>query len=234
MQTEAFARRHLRAVGGRWSLVEENGRCSLLVGKNECSVYEKRPKQCQQFPFWDSILTGGEALERARESCPGIFVIPPRDTRERAYAALREFYARADARIGAVQAKCELSGNCCDFPKWGHRLFATILEVDFAAEHGPAVGPPEDPQWCEFYRGRRCEARGVRPLACRAFFCDAPKTQQLNELHESLLSELRAIGRAQGYPEGYGDFVELLPARREAIRLMETRRSGGRTIGAPQ
>lgn len=241
MGEEAFARRHVVRAGGRLSLREEAGRCSLLRGTQECSVYADRPEQCRTFPFWPEVLEGGEGFAAARETCPGIFEAPTPSERARAYAALREFYARADAAIAALQPRCELSGNCCDFPVAGHRLFATWLEVDFVAERGPdppsnpdaprgavpgAAAETRHPDWCSYYVGRRCTARDARPLACRAYYCDATKSESLAELHERLLRELRALEREIGYPEGYGDFVELLPARRAALAWLDASRRG--------
>jgi hypothetical protein len=225
---EAFSARFVRNVGGRLSLVEERGRCAMLGDRNECTVYDARPRQCRDFPFWPGVLAGGEEFERARGVCPGILEVPRRAARRAAYRDLEAFYAQADARIQALNPVCSLSGNCCNFPVAGHRLFATILEVDYAAEHGPAPataeGAAERPDWCAFYHGGRCHARGARPLACRAYFCDPKTASALADLHEVLLAELRGLERAHGYPAGYGDFVELLEARRNAISLLDARR----------
>jgi uncharacterized protein len=221
---EAFLRLHVREIDGRLTLLERDGRCSLLSGTNECSVYESRPTQCRSFPFWPSVLEGGEALERAREVCPGIHEVPRRAAREAAYAELRALYAAVDERIERSGAVCWMRGDCCDFARAGHRLFATLLEVDFVAEHGPALGPPERAGGCEMERGGRCRARAVRPLACRTYFCDPSSREPLAELHEEALASVRELERRHRYPAGYGDFVELLPIRRDAIRLLDRRR----------
>ncbi len=226
---EAFARRHVRSVGGRLSLVEESGRCSLLRGKNECAAYEARPAHCATFPFWPGVLQGGDAFERARGVCPGIHEAPPRPVREAAYAALEALYVRVDAEVARHRPLCVLSGDCCDFPTAGHTLFATLLETDLAAERGPAPAAERE-DWCAFYQGRRCSAREVRPLACRTYFCDASTTDRLAALHEESLAEIREIERRFGYPAGYGSFVELLPVRRESMRLLDERRALAETV----
>ncbi|HKE01301.1 MAG TPA: YkgJ family cysteine cluster protein [Planctomycetota bacterium] len=222
---EAFARRHVRAVEGRLSLVEtRDGRCPLLSDSNECLAYAARPRHCRSFPFWPSLLAGGDGLARARETCPGIHEAPSREDREAAYAELRALYARVDARVAASGVVCWMRGDCCDFPRAGHRLFATLLEVDLAAEHGPRLGPAERDGWCEMYRGGRCAGRETRPLACRTYFCDPAHRGALEALHEESLAELRSLERRLGYPAGYGDFLELLPARRAALALLDVRR----------
>ena len=64
-------------VGERLSLREgANGACCLLEGLSECSVYDARPDQCRSFPYWPSILAGGEALGEAAAYCPGLEVLP--------------------------------------------------------------------------------------------------------------------------------------------------------------
>lgn len=234
MTAEAFARRFVKNVDGRLSLIEESGRCALLANRTDCSVYEARPRQCRNFPFWLSVLEGGEHYKNARDLCPGIFEAPRRAAREAAYAELREFYKSADDTIAALRPKCELSGKCCNFPEYGHKLYATILETDFAAEHGPddgardatggAIGVAERGDWCAFYHFQRCHARETRPLACRTYFCDPDTTAALIEVHERLLAELRALARRHAWPDGYGDFTELLPARRAAIALLDKSR----------
>jgi len=78
MEEQAFAALHVTRVGERLSLREgPHGRCSLLEGLNECSVYEARPEQCRSFPYWPAILEGGPALERAAAYCRDLRPRPP-------------------------------------------------------------------------------------------------------------------------------------------------------------
>jgi Fe-S-cluster containining protein len=96
---ERFAERHVRRVGERLSLREnenEGGRCALLIGKNTCSVYEARPEHCRRFPYWESVLGDPQAFEAARATCPGIAVVVPDELRARAALALRALYAELD------------------------------------------------------------------------------------------------------------------------------------------
>ncbi len=75
MQLEAFVALHVARVGDKLSIREgAHGRCSLLEGSCECSIYQARPQQCRDFPFWDKLQTDREALERAARYCPGITI----------------------------------------------------------------------------------------------------------------------------------------------------------------
>ncbi|GHU93670.1 zinc/iron-chelating domain-containing protein [Spirochaetia bacterium] len=53
------------------SLKEKTG-YDCIFWKDGCTVYAGRPRQCRDFPFWDSILVSAEAWERAKSECPGM------------------------------------------------------------------------------------------------------------------------------------------------------------------
>lgn len=68
---DGFARKYLRKVGRRTSLLEfQNGDC--IMYSNGCRVYKARPKQCRTFPFWSSNLKGRNTWEELKEFCPGV------------------------------------------------------------------------------------------------------------------------------------------------------------------
>lgn len=72
-----FARRHLRRVGQRLSLLERsNGDCEFLVreesGVTSCAIHAVRPTQCRTWPFWKSNVTSARAWERTGRECPGV------------------------------------------------------------------------------------------------------------------------------------------------------------------
>lgn len=60
---------------GKMSLIEQrNGDCILLDGGKGCSVYEARPKQCRDFPFWPDIMKSPFSWLKEAQRCPGINV----------------------------------------------------------------------------------------------------------------------------------------------------------------
>ncbi len=80
---EDFALKFLKKVGYKFSLIEkpyENGSACVFFDtkKRECAIYPYRPKQCVEFPFWDS-LREQSALAELCSLCPGI--IPPESTK---------------------------------------------------------------------------------------------------------------------------------------------------------
>ena len=71
---EALRSRYLQADGE--TLRNGQGhRCVFLDDgtKAACSIYEARPQQCREWPFWSRMQTDPDLLAQARRICPGIF-----------------------------------------------------------------------------------------------------------------------------------------------------------------
>ncbi len=223
MEVDLFRRIYLRSVTDpacgalRLSLTEEAGRCSLLEGTRECRVYAARPGHCARFPFWSSVLSDPAAFERARAVCPGIAVVVEGERRRQAFERLAQLYRELDEELALLAPRCELSGRCCRFEEFGHELFATGLEADYALEQarrgGAELPVPEGAGRCPFHQGGRCTEREGRALGCRTFFCDAEAREALEELHERYLARLRQID----YPPAYARFPDLLAARMKSV-----------------
>jgi len=59
---------------GRMSLTERrNGDCILLNEKG-CGVYDVRPQQCRDYPFWPEVMKSVFAWIKEADRCPGINV----------------------------------------------------------------------------------------------------------------------------------------------------------------
>ena len=80
IKLDAFVNRFVRRVGNRLSLMENpDGSCSLLDGNSHCSIYELRPKQCRDFPYWPQLTEDSRALELAAGYCQGIQRYPSKE-----------------------------------------------------------------------------------------------------------------------------------------------------------
>jgi hypothetical protein len=124
-----------------------------------------------------------------------------------AFEELRSLYAEFDRETARVAPVCRASGRCCDFPAWGHTLFASRLETDLLlAEHPLETFDPASPL-CPYWRERRCTARGPRPLGCRAFFCDEAKSAEMGDLHERFLRRLKDLHDRRGIPWRYAPLL---------------------------
>ena len=219
MELSAFAESYLRRVPDprtgeeRLSLREERGRCALLEGTNECSVYTARPAHCSQFPYWPSVMEDEEGFEQARSTCPGIAKVVAPEVQERAFKALEALYKEVDSFVEEAKPVCIQRGLCCRFEEAGHELYATALEADYAAARAPEAPAPEGDGRCPYHSEGKCTAREGRALGCRTYFCDANTTSVLAEAHEHFLKRVREIERETGYPAAYGRFPALLSAR---------------------
>ena len=105
---------------------------------------------------------------------------------------LRLLYGEFDRGTARISPLCRASGRCCDFDAFGHTLFCSRFEAELlVAEAAPVRFDPAS-RLCPWWRDRRCEARGPRPLGCRAFFCDGTKADAMGELHEEFLRRLQS------------------------------------------
>lgn len=215
---------HLRLSLRESGSGESGGRCILLEGQNECSVYSARPEHCRRFPYSDQVLNDERAFEAARATCPGITVEVDEDLRQQAFRDLEELYAEVEAFIAKASPVCIQRGVCCHFEEAQHELFASALETDYALAQHPDPPRPEGKGRCPYQVGKRCTARAGRPLGCRLYFCDRNTESVLREAHEHFIGRLRAIERERGYPASYARFVELLAARGVGLAREEMER----------
>jgi Fe-S-cluster containining protein len=125
---------------------------------------------------------------------------------------LRAIYAEFDRATAAVGPRCAASGRCCDFPAWGHTLFTSALEAEVLVAENPLASFDPASALCPYWKERRCTARAARPLACRAFFCDASKEAAMAELHEAHLRRLKDLHDRRGLPWRYAPLLAHLAA----------------------
>jgi uncharacterized protein len=71
MRDRDFAKKYVRRVGDRMSLIElSNGDCVFY--EKGCKIYPARPNQCRTFPFWPENLDKPSSWDRAATDCPGM------------------------------------------------------------------------------------------------------------------------------------------------------------------
>jgi Fe-S-cluster containining protein len=129
-------------------------------------------------------------------------------------------YDRVQSEIDARRPTCAVSGRCCRFEEYGHRLFVTTMELAAFVhdlQHARAAGRVREvPAWdgtgCPFQVNRLCGVHPLRPFGCRMFFCDATATDWQNATYERFHAELRQLHEAMGVPYRY---VEWRTALRE-------------------
>jgi Fe-S-cluster containining protein len=72
LSKQEFISRHLKRRGEVWEVrCDSEGVCTLL-GKNGCTVHLAKPEICRLWPFFPGMLNDQDALDEAKEGCPGI------------------------------------------------------------------------------------------------------------------------------------------------------------------
>jgi len=124
-------------------------------------------------------------------------------------AALRALYEAIGRDIADRNPTCWLSGKCCHFETYGHRLYVTALEaawlirqLDDAQSTALTDTDPTGLDGCVFQVNNLCSVHAARPLGCRVFFCD-PSADWQNEVYERHLRSLRDLHEQLDVPYCY-------------------------------
>ncbi len=126
-----------------------------------------------------------------------------------AAAALEDIYRRVDKEVSGSGVECWQRGDCCNFEKVDHTLFASSLEVGYVKEKHPAPFPAGS-ILCPFWEEGLCVERERRPLGCRTYFCDGNYSRQLQAIYEKHHAEIRKLAERFELPYSYGPFVAAL------------------------
>ena len=133
-------------------------------------------------------------------------------------AAMRDLFDRLDEQVRRAAPVCNRSGRCCRFDEFGHRLYATALEIAWLLtqvddKRRRADVDPTGP--CPFQVDGACAVYSVRSTGCRVFFCDKSTDEWQHTLYERFLGELRQLHREHDLPYEY---VEWRNGLAEAMR----------------
>ncbi|MEM6459117.1 MAG: hypothetical protein AAF710_06970 [Planctomycetota bacterium] len=139
---------------------------------------------------------------------------------------LRGLYEELDAAVAARGPTCWVSGKCCKFDDYGHRLYVTGLEVAWFLrqvesrttldESSPLTGGsvlrlPQFAQHlgaCPYQVDGRCSTHAVRPLGCRVFFCQRGTEAWQQELYEDFLARLCKLHEEHEIEYRYLDWID--------------------------
>ncbi|QOV88661.1 hypothetical protein [Humisphaera borealis] len=130
-------------------------------------------------------------------------------------AAVGEIYTRVQAEIDARQPVCQISGRCCRFESFGHRLFVTTAEMAAFRRQLPVPAPAAirwDGTGCPYQIAGRCGVHGIRPFGCRIFFCDATSTAWQQAQYEQFHAEIRSLHGRFEIPYFYVEWREAIRA----------------------
>jgi Fe-S-cluster containining protein len=129
----------------------------------------------------------------------------PRDAR----MELEAIYRDVDAATRSLGVGCWARGDCCDFDRCDHVLYASSVELAYVREKHPEAFPAHD-ALCPFWKEGKCTERERRPLGCRTYFCDRRYRNELEALHESHYRRIRDLAARLGLAWAYAPFVASL------------------------
>lgn len=127
--------------------------------------------------------------------------------------AVLAVYADVQKEIDARRPLCVISGKCCRFEEYGHRLYVTTLELaTFIGDLHTPMPTDWDGTGCPFQVNKLCSVHTIRPFGCRMFFCDPTATEWQNELYERFHARLKRLHESLGVPYAYVEWRQALRA----------------------
>ncbi|MBN1764982.1 MAG: YkgJ family cysteine cluster protein [Sedimentisphaerales bacterium] len=134
-------------------------------------------------------------------------------------SAIRQLYEEIDRNLSALEPTCKNCGCCCDFERYGHRLYATTLEMLYFI-HGVRTLQangfrlPENRSGCPFRQeqGAGCLVRRYRTVGCRIYYCEDVPCEFQHELSEKVLRRLKVLHEKFGADYYYAPLPDWLPA----------------------
>ena len=132
--------------------------------------------------------------------------------------AVQSIYDDLAVQVQQRRPVCEMSGRCCRFEDYGHRLYVTTIELAAFARGIEQGGPvPAMQAWdgagCPFQVSKLCGVHPIRPFGCRIFFCDPTATQWQNDLYERHHATLKRLHEQLDIPYYYLEW-------RTALRIL--------------
>lgn len=143
-------------------------------------------------------------------------------TDPRLRAGLLQIYDELAQDLAQLAPVCDLSGRCCRFQEYGHRLYISRTEAELLLQDGLPPGATIDDDSCPFQKGQLCTAREKRPFGCRVYFCDPKYAGQAEIMSEKYLARLRKLHGETGTPWDYGELHLFLREAASQAGLLAT------------
>jgi Fe-S-cluster containining protein len=146
--------------------------------------------------------------------------------------AVSELYAQVQREVDQRRPRCDMSGRCCKFEDFGHRMYITTIELavflcDLQKRFSPDQLHQNFTTWngtgCPFQSGKLCGVHQFRPFGCRIFFCDPTSTRWQQEQYELFHAKLKVLHGTFGVPYAYVEW-------RNALQLLLTSAPGHRGL----
>jgi hypothetical protein len=124
---------------------------------------------------------------------------------------IQNLYKWLDSQIkeNIPSNSCSGCGQCCEYEKYGHRIYISNLELMYLKSFIPNLPPVTDGK-CPFAKDNKCTVRDYRFGACRIFFCKADANFQ-QQLSEDFIKQIKILSDNHNLQYQYGnlDFMFL-------------------------
>jgi Fe-S-cluster containining protein len=152
--------------------------------------------------------------------------------------AIGSLYQAIQTEIDQRRPVCVVSGRCCRFEEYGHRLFVTTMELACFRHdlQSAASARPDSEPWdgtgCPFQHRKLCSVHAIRPMGCRLFFCDASAQEWQNDLYERFHAQLKRLHDSLEVPYRYMEWRQALQmAGLAAVQSPVVKTDAALTIG---
>ena len=121
---------------------------------------------------------------------------------------IKQLYNWIDAEVAST-GDCKACGDCCDFEKFGHRLYITSVELVYFTEKMKHDLHKMDNNVCPYRSDGKCTVYPYRFAGCRIFACGRNEDIE-SDLSEKSLQKLKQIGEQHIIPYQYTDLKTAL------------------------
>jgi len=239
LSASELRKKYLRRIGFRFSIRENpcSKDCVFLAelnGFKGCTIYNARPMQCRNWPFWPGNLQSPDDWNAAAKKCPGInkgrlYTFDEiekikkqkqwwNNTDQKICDEVKKIYDWLDSNIKPLNNKCDACGKCCNFDSFGHKLFVTTPEMLHFSRKNKIL--PMTGSNCPYQKDNKCTVYQSRFAGCRIFFCKEDKDLQ-NKLSEESIEKFKTLCDKFNLPYRYVDLAAAInnPELAELIKL---------------
>lgn len=124
--------------------------------------------------------------------------------------AVQQVYADLQEQIESRKPICVMSGKCCRFEEYGHRLYVTTVELGALLAGALKSDRSWDGTGCPFQQNKLCSVHTIRPFGCRIYFCDPTAQEWQQDLYERLHVRIKALHEQFGIPYHYLEWRQAL------------------------
>ena len=235
LSTSELRKKYLKRFGFRLSIKEnpESMNCIFLAqlpGFKGCAIYDIRPMQCRNWPFWPRNLDSPDGWNIAAAKCLGInkgrlytFNEIQKIQKHKRWwnnnqtslicSEVEKIYDWLDSNIKTSNNQCVACGKCCNFESFDHKLFVTTPELLYFSKNVKNFKLMLT-QSCPYLKDGKCSIQNYRFAGCRIFFCKADKDLQ-NNFSEQTIEKFKALCDKFNFPYRYVDLMTALNAERD-------------------